>query len=46
MVLLVLLLQPMLAAPVTNLTFSDQPATTANCIVTQIRIFTAIDDLW
>jgi hypothetical protein len=28
---------------VTNLTFSDQLATTAGCIVTQIRTFTAID---
>ena len=29
--------------PVTNLTFNDATATTAGCIVTQIRTFTAID---
>src|SRR4029453_7746759 len=28
---------------VTNITFSDATATTANCIVTQVRTFTAVD---
>jgi hypothetical protein len=34
----------MAAVTVTNLTFSDALATTAGCIVTQVRTFTAIDD--
>jgi hypothetical protein len=28
---------------VTNITFSDAPATTAGCVVTQVRTFTAVD---
>ena len=32
-----------LCGPVTNLTFNDALATTAGCIVTQVRTFTAID---